>query len=254
MKRAATFVPHGSSPRLFVRKEFHRQSLWTQALGEPPSTHGEPIHAVGRTIVRRWDPSRSKLAAGLLLGYDGPIPHVGETWLYLGAANGTTASHVADLVGPAGQVVAVERSPRTFVRLLALARRYPNLLPVLADARSPEEYGGLVPPADGIYADVAQPDQVAIVRANAHWFLRGDGAVLLALKTASMGRDRPEAEHATTAQEEMRRFVAVGTALRLDPFHRRHFLLGGRMTSVRTEGSRRPRRATRSRDGRPAGP
>lgn len=49
---------------------------------------------------RVWNPFRSKLAAGILGGvgeiYIGP----GKKVLYLGAASGTSVSHVADVVGP----------------------------------------------------------------------------------------------------------------------------------------------------------
>ena len=111
----------------------------TEALGDPPEVYGERIAAFEDRILRRWEPGRSKLAAAILRGYEGPLPSPSEKWLYLGAASGTTASHVADLVGGEGTVYAVEKSLRPIVRLLRLAERYPNLLPILGDARRPDE-------------------------------------------------------------------------------------------------------------------
>ena len=47
-----------------------------------------------------WNPFRSKLAAAILGGMDKIHIKPGSKVLYLGAASGTTVSHVADIVGP----------------------------------------------------------------------------------------------------------------------------------------------------------
>lgn len=49
---------------------------------------------------RVWNPFRSKLAAAILGGVDKIHIKPGAKVLYLGAASGTTVSHVADIVGP----------------------------------------------------------------------------------------------------------------------------------------------------------
>jgi rRNA 2'-O-methyltransferase fibrillarin len=49
---------------------------------------------------RVWNPFRSKLAAGVLGGIDDLYIAPGKKVLYLGAASGTSVSHVADIVGP----------------------------------------------------------------------------------------------------------------------------------------------------------
>lgn len=49
---------------------------------------------------RVWNPFRSKLAAGVLGGMDKIFIAPGAKVLYLGAASGTSVSHVADIVGP----------------------------------------------------------------------------------------------------------------------------------------------------------
>lgn len=53
-----------------------------------------------KTEYRVWNPFRSKLAAGILGGIDNVYIAPGKKVLYLGAASGTTVSHVADIVGP----------------------------------------------------------------------------------------------------------------------------------------------------------
>ena len=57
--------------------------------------------------------SRSKLAASVLAGVDNIHIKPGAKVLYLGAASGTSVSHVSDIVGPDGAVYAVEFSHRS---------------------------------------------------------------------------------------------------------------------------------------------
>lgn len=235
------------SPRLHGVREGDRIIPVTEALGNPPSVYGERLVATVTGIRRRWDPYRSKLSAGLLRGFRGPLPRTGERWLYLGAATGTTASHVADLVGPEGVVYAVEVSVRPFARLLRLAERYPNLLPLLEDARRPEEYAPWVPPVDGVYCDIAQPDQVGIARKNAELFLKDGRPLLLVLKLASLGRDRSPEELVERALAELRPFHPISPPVALEPFQRLHRLLAvriGRELSPFTSGRRAKSRRT----------
>ena len=62
---------------------------------------------------RVWNPFRSKLAASVLAGVDNIHIKPGAKVLYLGAASGTSVSHVSDIVGPDGVVYAVEFSHRS---------------------------------------------------------------------------------------------------------------------------------------------
>ncbi|MHB8352711.1 MAG: fibrillarin-like rRNA/tRNA 2'-O-methyltransferase [Thermoplasmata archaeon] len=237
MRSAALLEPHPDSPRLRRRHELPHDTFWTLgAAGEAP-VYGERLLVRPEGTLRHFEPGRSKLAAALARGLARPLPRPGERWLYLGAATGTTASHVADLVGPTGRVYAVEKSLRPFARLLALAQRYPNLCPILGDARWTDRHLGLIPPVAGVYADLAQPDQVAIVLGNCREFLRPDGHLLLALKTASMGRASTPEQHARAALRELAPAFELADPIPLDPFHRRHYLIAGRATPGRRAGA-----------------
>ncbi len=228
MRAPRRFRADRASPRLVRVPVGERTELWTETVGALPPVYGERWSELAGRMCRAFDPIRAKLAAGIVRGWEGPLPSPGQRWLYLGAATGTTASHLADLLGPSGRLYAVERSVRPFARLTELAERWPNLLPILADAREPRRYSHLVPPVDGVYADIAQPDQVEIVRANAALFLGGSGAaVLLALKTASMGRAIGPAGHLARAEDDLGRTVDLAASVKLDPFHRAHYLVGG---------------------------
>lgn len=226
MTARSRFTSLARSPRLFRRSSDEPPSYWTEALGDPPSVYGERVYPFGDRTLRRWEAGRSKLGAAIVKGWVEPLPKVGERWLYLGASTGTTASHVADLVGPSGAVFAVEKSLRPFARLLSLAERYPNLAPLLGDARRSEAYLAEVPPVDGLYLDVAQPDQAQIAWTNARRFLRSDGALLLVLKTSSMGRDLGPRGHLDRTLELLSEGFELARPVGLDPFHRRHFLIG----------------------------
>ena len=68
---------------------------------------------------RVWNPFRSKLAAGVLGGLEKIYIEPGRKVLYLGAASGTSVSHVADVVGPVRKVSLLN----LLVNLNALYRR-----------------------------------------------------------------------------------------------------------------------------------
>lgn len=120
---------------------------------------------------RVWNPFRSKLAAGILGGVDNIYMGPGSKVLYLGAASGTSVSHVADIVGPEGTVFAVEFSHRSGRDLINMATHRTNVIPIVEDARHPLKYRMLVGMVDCIFADVAQPDQARIVGLNGRFSL-----------------------------------------------------------------------------------
>ncbi|KAH7945365.1 hypothetical protein HPB49_010023 [Dermacentor silvarum] len=80
-------------------------ALVTKNLVVGESVYGEKRVSVEENEVkleyRVWNPFRSKLAAAILGGVDQIHMPPGSKVLYLGAASGTTVSHVADIVGPA---------------------------------------------------------------------------------------------------------------------------------------------------------
>ena len=87
-----------------------RISIESNANDTPMNGDGPPTPT--KIEYRVWNPFRSKLAAAILGGLDDIFMKPGSKVLYLGAASGTSVSHVADLVGPEGTVYAVEFSHR----------------------------------------------------------------------------------------------------------------------------------------------
>ena len=131
-----------------------------------------------------WNPFRSKIVAAILGGVDNIHIGPGKKVLYLGAASGTTVSHVADIVGPEGLVYAVEFSHRSGRDLINVAKKRTNVIPIIEDARRPEKYRMLVGMVDVIFADVAQPDQARIIALNAHHFLKNGGHFVISIKVS----------------------------------------------------------------------
>jgi len=168
--------------------------------------------------ARVWDPYRSKLAA---LYHEGTgVEITSDTRvLYLGAANGTTVSHIADY---ADVVYAVEFAPRPMQDLLEVARRRKNIVPIMADASRPEQYAPLVETVDLLYQDVAQPDQAMIAIRNSAFLTRG-GRLILMLKTRSVDvRKEPGVVFRETVDALTSAGFVVQESLWLAPCHQDH--------------------------------
>ena len=143
---------------------------------------------------RVWNPFRSKLAAAILGGVDSINIAPGSKVLYLGAASGTSVSHVSDIVGEEGCVYAVEFSHRSGRDLINVAKKRTNIIPIIEDARHPSKYRMLIGMVDCVFADVAQPDQARIVALNSHLFLKNEGHTVISIKANCIDSTAP-AEH-----------------------------------------------------------
>lgn len=158
--------------------------LYTRNLVPGKAVYGEGLAIQGGVEFRKWDATRSKLAAYLKLGGRAWPFRESSSILYLGAGSGTTVSHLSD-VCPKGHVVAVEISPRVFRDLVTVAETRPNLIPILADAEHPDGYRTHVHAVDVLYQDVAQRDQEAIFLRNLS-FVRDGGTGFLMVKARSV--------------------------------------------------------------------
>jgi len=190
---------------------------------DPQPVYGERI----RDGYRFWDPFRSKLAA-LLLKAQGPKPAISRDAkvLYLGAATGTTVSHVSDIVS-GGLVYAVEFSPRSMRDLILLCERRRNIVPILADASRPEDYAFMLEPVDLVYQDVAQRNQAEIASCNCRRYLKPGGDLILMLKTRSV--DVTASPQAVLSSEtEKLEGLAQSDVLDLLPFHQDHYAIVAR--------------------------
>lgn len=170
---------------------------------------------------RTWDPFRSKLAALINKGSSISI-NKDHNLLYLGAANGTTVSHVSDIV-TSGTVFAVEFSPRAMKDLINVSIPRMNLVPLLADAANPKSYQHMVPIVDVIYQDIAQRDQACIAISNAELYLKKDGILILMIKSRSIDSTRNPKEVSDREVNKLRKIFKVKELVNLEPFHCDHF-------------------------------
>ncbi len=183
------------------------------------ATTGEPVYGE-RTdgSWRHWSSERSKVAG--MLERDMPVRLSADAVvLYLGAASGTTVSHVADIVRA---VYAIEFSPRPMRDLVGVAETRPNVFPLLCDARHPETYAHVVEAdVDLIIQDVATRGQAAVALRNKQ-FLASDGQLVMAIKARSEDvTQRPERVFETVI-EELEAGYTVAATERLDPQHVDH--------------------------------
>ncbi len=194
-------------------------------------TFGEILSEVDNKEYRLWDPNHSKAAAAIAKGIKlFPIQR-GTIIVYLGIAHGYTASFFSDIIGPEGVIYGIEFSDRCFNELLPVAYRRRNILPILADARKPEDYKNKVlEKVDIVYCDIAQRDQTDVAVRNCKAFLKKGGYLMLAIKTQSIDVTKPAK---MTVADEISRLKNHGFEIvdwkMLDPFEERHGFVIARM-------------------------
>lgn len=239
-------VPQHLGPNLL----WDGRSLLTLNLVPGAAVYGEELRIVGGREYRVWNPRRSKPAALLRKGFRGLSLTEDSRVLYLGAATGTTVSHLSDML-TSGAIYAVEISPTAFRKLLGLSRVRPNVIPILADAAHPEAYTSVVAPVDLLYQDVAQRDQAGILVANLP-LLRPGGMALLMAKARSVDvAEEPRRVYRRLASELAAAGLEVLATVNLEPYEADHACLVLRLPSgdarphtpggPRTPGGRRPR-------------
>jgi len=227
-------LPHERFPGIFLVKG-KEDALATKNIVPGESIYGEKRVSVpavegvegGETIEYRvWNPFRSKLGAAVVAGTENIHIAPGSKVLYLGAASGTTVSHVSDIVGPEGIVYAVEFSHRSGRDLLAVAKKRPNVVPIVDDARMPQKYSMIVGIVDVIFSDVAQPDQARIVALNAHKFLKNGGFCVISIKASCVdSTSSPEAVFASEVEKLRGEQFTPREQCTLEPYERNHAIV-----------------------------
>jgi fibrillarin-like pre-rRNA processing protein len=133
---------------------------------------------------RAWNPYRSKLASAIINGLLLKI-NPNSNVLYLGAATGTTVSHISDILKE-GTIFSVESSPIAVKKLLEVSEKRKNIIPILEDANHPDRYNLIVPIVDVIYQDISQRNQAEIFIENIRRYLKKDGYGIIMVKARSI--------------------------------------------------------------------
>lgn len=199
-----------------------RKRFYTKNLVPGKSVYGEMLVKTKEGEFRQWDIRRSKLGAALAKGISQIGLKEGFNVLYLGAATGTTVSHVSDVVGKNGFVFAVDSAPRVLRELMFVAEARKNILPILANANQPMEYAHLVPQVDFIFQDVSQRNQVEIFLKNIEIYLKTEGFAAIAIKARSIDVSKRPSVIFEESKKMLEKSVTIVDYRTLDPFEKDH--------------------------------
>jgi len=229
-RHAGVFIARGKEDLLVTRNMVVGDSVYGEKRISSDEEDGTKIE------YRVWNPFRSKLAAAILGGVAEIHMPPGSKVLYLGAASGTTVSHVSDIVGPEGLVYAVEFSHRSGRDLLNVAKKRTNIIPIIEDARHPHKYRMLVGMVDCVFADVAQPDQARIVSLNSQYFLKTGGHFVISIKANCIDSTaEPEAVFAGEVKKLQADKLKPKEQLTLEPYERDHAVVVGIFRPAKTK-------------------
>ncbi len=183
----------------------------------------------GGVEYRTFDPYKSKLGAAVFNKMQNFPFEEKSKILYLGAASGTTVSHVSDIIGETGAIYSVEFSARSLRDLVTVSETRKNIIPIHADARFPEEYSMIVPQVDIVYEDVAQPSQAEILETNVSTFLKDGGYFFLAVKSRSIDVTKePEVIFKEVIAKLESYGLTVLETVDLEPYEKDHIMIVGK--------------------------
>ncbi len=179
---------HPKFKNVYISGSPNKFRVYTKNLDLNKTVYGERLIEQANIQYREWDPFRSKVCASILNRARNIYITPDSNILYLGAASGTTVSHISDLLTGKGKVYAVEFSARSLRELVQNCVDRENVIPILGDANHPYEYAPLISGSiDIIIQDVAQPNQSEILIKNAHRFLSpSKGRYIYAIKARSI--------------------------------------------------------------------
>lgn len=218
-----------------VTLEDGAQRLATRNLTPGRNVYGERLLRHEGVEYRVWDAFRSKLAAAILKNLKTVPIKPSHRVLYLGAASGTTASHISDIVGEKGYVYCVEFAPRALRELVNNVCAYRlNMSPILEDARFPEKYGIFIGGnVDDVYCDIAQPEQAKILADNADLFLKKSGWIMIAVKAQSIDVTKEPSE---VYKQEIKvlknRGFRIEEVVHLEPYDIAHAMIVAQMQNL----------------------
>lgn len=188
--------------------------------------YGEELIKEKSVEYRIWDFYRSKPAAALKRRLKKLPLKKGMKILYLGIASGTTASHFSDIIGGEGIIYGIDIAERVLRELVPHAEKRGNIIPILADARKPEEYENqIIEKVDLVYEDIADPDQVQILIRNCEKFLKLNGFAMIAIKSQSIDVTKEPKAVYREALGKLEKHFEILDKVELDPYEKAHLFV-----------------------------
>jgi len=201
------------------------KSIYTKNLLPGKRVYGERLQKEDGAEYREWDAHRSKYCAALKNGLAKNIFFSGATVLYLGSAEGTTVSHVSDIVGEEGAVFCVDISEIAMKKLAALAEERQNLYPIISDAQLTNNYKEYFDKkADTMFQDISQRNQADIFVRNAP-LLKKDGLGAIAIKTKSISQSKAKEDVLEEEKEILAKEFEILQVVNLEPYEKHHYLI-----------------------------
>ena len=202
------------------------KKLATENLIPKNQVYNEKLVKIKGTEYRIWNPFRSKLAATIMNGLrDFPFMQKSSV-LYLGVSTGTTISHISDIVGQNGIIFGVEhtsRVARDFLDRVASHRK--NIIPIIQDARKPQEYFSVFKKVDVAYVDIAQPDQTDIAIDNCKMYLKPNGYLFLIIKTRSIDVTKDPKKVISNEIKKLEPLFEIKQIINLQPYDKDHAIV-----------------------------
>jgi fibrillarin-like pre-rRNA processing protein len=218
-------LEEGNQGFFWIKSEGQKK-LATENLVVGNQVYKEKLITKKRIEYRLWEPFRSKLAAAIMNGLEVFPFQDKSTVLYLGVSTGTTISHISDIVGPNGIIFGIEhasRVARDFLDRVATYRK--NIIPILQDARKPEEYFSMFGKVDVVYVDIAQPDQTEIAITNCKMYLKKNGYLFLVIKTRSIDVTKPPKQIINEEIQKIKENFDILQTIDLHPYDKDHAIV-----------------------------
>jgi len=202
------------------------RKLATENLVPGNQVYNEKLLNVKGVEYRIWNPFRSKLAASIMNGLkDFPFNKKADV-LYLGVSTGTTISHISDIIGQSGTIFGIEhasRVARDFLDRVASHRK--NIVPIIQDARKPEEFFSVYKKVDAVYVDIAQPDQTDIAIENCKLYLKSGGYLFLVIKTRSIDVTKDPKGVIKNEIKKLESLFEIKQTIDLQPYDKDHAMV-----------------------------
>ncbi len=188
--------------------------------------YGEKLVKTGSVEYREWNPYRSKLCAAIKKGLKKLEIKKGLNVLYLGVAEGTTASHLSDVIEEKGLIFGVDLSQRTMKKFIELCEDRENLVPVLENAEKPEKYEKYLKNSEIslLYQDLSQRKQAQIFNKNAKKFLKKGKLGIIAIKAKSISSTENIEKIFEKQKEELKKEFDIIECIPLQPYEKSHLL------------------------------
>jgi fibrillarin-like pre-rRNA processing protein len=204
------------------------KKLATKNLVPGNQVYNEKLLVVNNVEYRIWNPFRSKLAAAIMNDLSNFPFNQKSNVLYLGVSTGTTISHISDIIGESGVIFGIEhasRVARDFLDRVASHRK--NIVPIIQDARKPEEFFSVYKKVDIVYVDIAQPDQTNIAIENCKLYLKPSGYIFLIIKTRSIDVTKDPKKIIKNEIKKLEQFFQIKQTIDLHPYDKDHMLVIG---------------------------